>query len=87
MVQAGMLRVLGGMLEGQRNLKGKGKRSNFKLGSRLCGVLDVRIRAATLGGPWTTMDGRDLGPDQRSSTRIRGAVVDDRCGRVGRGDL
>jgi len=31
MVQAGMLRVVGGMLEGQRNLKGKGKRSNLVL--------------------------------------------------------
>jgi len=26
-------------------------------------------------------------PGQRSSTRIRGAVVDDKCGRVGREDL
>ena len=32
------------------------------------------------------MDGRDFGPDQRSSTRIRGGV-DDRCERVGWEDL
>jgi len=52
----------------------------FKLGSRFCVILDASIRAVTLGGPLTTLDGRDLGPDQRSSARVRGAVVDDRCG-------
>jgi len=65
-----------GMLEGQPEMEGQA----FKLGSRLCGVLGASIRAVTLGGPLTTMDGRDLGPDPRSSARVRGAVVDDRCG-------
>jgi len=72
------------MLEGQRNLKGKGKRSNFFL---VCGILDARICAVKLGGPRTSMDGRDLGPDQLSSAWIRGGVVNDRCGRVDQVDL
>ena len=72
------------MLEGQRNLKGKGKRSNLVL---VCGILDARICAVTLGGPRTSMDGRDLEPDQLPSARIRGGVVNDRCGRIGQVDL
>jgi len=72
------------MLEGQRNLKGKGKRSYLVL---VCGILDARLCAVTLGGPRTTMDGRDLGPDQRSSAQIRGGIINDRCGHVGQVDL